>query len=156
MQNIKDFIYWEIINRMKGNNVNVVCAYIMHEGQLLTQTAQRNNIVNTNDSQKVVPGGKVDMGEKQIAAVHREVKEETNLNVDVLKKLGTVRNQRYELHCYLCIPMDISQMKIMEPNKQKSLQLEDLNADINWTPANKIAFNKFLPMLRNYKQYIRG
>ena len=56
MQNIKDFIYWEIINRMKGNNVNVVCAYIMHEGQLLTQTAQRNNIVNTNDSQKVVPG----------------------------------------------------------------------------------------------------
>lgn len=153
---IKDFLYWEVWNRLKGNNVNVVCAYIMHNDELLVQTAQRNEIIHTNDSQKVVPGGKVDKGESLTAAVHREVKEETNLNVDVLKKLGTVRNNRYELHCYLCIPMDISQMKVMEPKKQASLEFKPLIADINWTPANQVAFRKFFHMLKNYRQYIRG
>lgn len=153
---IKDFLYWEVWNRLKGRNVNVVCAYIMHNNELLVQTAQRNSIVNTNDQQCVVPGGKVEQGEKKISAVHREVKEETNLNIDVLKKLGTVRNNRYELHCYLCIPMDISQMRVMEPLKQKSLEFKPLDSEINWTPANATAAKRFMHMLKNYRQYIRG
>lgn len=156
MKPIKDFLYWEVWNRLKGRNVDVVCAYIMHNDELLVQTAQRNSIVNTNDKQCVVPGGKVEQGEKKIAAVHREVKEETNLNIDVLKKLGTVRNNRYELHCYLCIPMDISQMRVMEPLKQKSLEFKSLDSKINWTPANATAMKRFMHMLKNYRQYIRG
>lgn len=156
MKTVKDFLYWEVWNRIKGDNVKVVCAYIMHNDQLLTQTAQRNQIVNTNDYQKVVPGGKVEPGEKLIQAVHREVKEETNLNIDVLKKLGTVRNNRYELHCYLCIPMDISQMRVMEPMKQKSLEFLPLDSEIKWTPANATAAKRFMSILKNYRQYIRG
>ena len=156
LANVKDFLYWEVLNRLKGKNVDVVCCYLMHEDKLLIQTAQRNNFIHTNDTQYVVPGGKVDMGEKEFQAVHREMREETNLNVDILKKLGNVRNNQYELHCYLCVPMDVSQMRVMEPNKQKELKWVSLDEPINWTPANKTAFDRFSPVLKNYRQYIRG
>lgn len=32
---VKDFLYWEVLNRLKGKNVNVVCCYLMHEDKLL-------------------------------------------------------------------------------------------------------------------------
>lgn len=104
MKTVKDFLYWEVWNRIKGDNVKVVCAYIMHNDQLLTQTAQRNQIVNTNDSQKI----------------------------------------------------DISQMRVMEPMKQKSLEFVPLDSEIKWTPANATAAKRFMSILKNYRQYIRG
>ena len=52
---IKDFLYWEVINRLKGNNQDVVCAVIINDGKILAQTAQRNSLINTDDSQFVVP-----------------------------------------------------------------------------------------------------
>ena len=41
---IYDFIYWEIFNRLKKNNQDVVCAVIIKDHQFLAQTAQRNCI----------------------------------------------------------------------------------------------------------------
>lgn len=157
MQKIKDFLKWEVLGRLKGENVEVVCAYMMHEDKLLAQTAQRNALIGTNDTQYVVPGGKVEVkyGETQAQAVHREMREETNLNVDILRKLGTVRNNQYELHCYLCVPMDVTQMRVMEPGKQKELKWVSLDEKVNWTPANQEAFDRFKHILRNYRQYVR-
>lgn len=135
--NIKDFIQWEIINRLKGNNQDVVCAVIIHEDKILAQTAQRNAVINTDDTQYVVPGGKVEPNEPLNAAVHREIKEETNLNIDVIKKLGTTRNNKYKLHWYACSPTDVSLLKVVEPNKQKELKWISLEDEsINWTPKN--------------------
>lgn len=135
--NIKDFIQWEIINRLKGNNQDVVCAVIIHEDKILAQTAQRNAVINTDDTQYVVPGGKVEPNEALNAAVHREIKEETNLNIDVIKKLGTTRNNKYKLHWYACSPTDVSLLKVVEPNKQKELKWISLEDEsINWTPKN--------------------
>ena len=158
LKKIHDFLYWEILNKLKGNNVPVVCVCLMHEGKILAQTAQKNDILKTGDTQYVVPGGKVEVeyGEKPFQAVHREMKEETNLNVDILKKLGKDRNNKYELHWYLCVPMDISQLRIMEPGKQKELKFVDIeDKSINWTPGNKRMIDKFLPILKNYKSYIK-
>ena len=65
-QKIKDFLYWEVLNKLKGNNVPVVCVCLMHEGKILAQTAQKNATLGTGDTQYVVPGGKVEVahGEK--------------------------------------------------------------------------------------------
>ena len=71
-EKLKDFIYWEVLNRLKGNNQDVVCAVIINNDKILAQTAQKNNLINTDDTQYVVPGGKVEPGETLNAAVHRD------------------------------------------------------------------------------------
>ena len=140
----KEFVYWEIFNRLKGNNQDVVCAVIINQDKILAQTAQKNNIINTNDTQYVVPGGKVEHGETLNAAVHREIKEETNLNVDVIKKLGTTRNNKYKLHWFVCAPTDLSLLKVVEPLKQKELKWINLeDTSVNWTPKNYEALMKY-------------
>lgn len=156
IKRIKDFLKWEILNRLQGKNISVVCICIMYEDKILTQSAQKNTILNTDDRQYVVPGGKVDKGESLSAAAHRETKEETNLNIDILKKLGKTRNNKYELHWFLTVPMDVSQLNVNEPLKQKELKWVDINdKSVNWTPGNIIAINKFNKQISNYKQYIR-
>lgn len=155
IQAIKDFFYWEVINRLKGNNVPVVAIMLMRaDGQILAQTAQRNDVIGTNDTQYVFPGGKVEtkFGEKPIEAVHREMKEETNLNVDVMEKLGKTRNNKYELHWYLCVPMDLSTMYVVEPKKQKELKFVDMDdKSVNWTPGNQLALDKFKAKLKKFQ-----
>ena len=140
---LKDFIRWEIWNRLLGNNQDVVCAVIIHDDKILAQTAQRNAVIHTDDTQFVVPGGKVEVGESLNAAMHREVKEETNLNIDIIRKLGCVRNNKYKLHWFACRPTDISLLKVVEPNKQKELVWVTLNDDVNWTPKNREALAKY-------------
>lgn len=140
---LKDFFQWEIWNRLKGNNQDVVCAVIINNNKILAQTAQRNAVINTDDTQYVVPGGKVEAGESLNAAMHREIKEETNLNIDIVCKLGSVRNNKYKLHWFACRPTDVSLLKVVEPNKQKELVWVDLDDAINWTPKNKEALTKY-------------
>lgn len=148
-----DFLYWECFNRLKGNNQDVVCAAIIYDGKLLAQTAQRNNIIHTDDTQYVTPGGKVEPGESLIAAVHREIKEETNLNIDVVKKLGTVRNNKYKLHWFACRPTDISLLQVVEPQKQKELRWVNVaDSSVNWTPKNREALEKFRPQIEKIIQ----
>ncbi len=140
---LKDLFY-----RLKGNNQDVVCTVIIHNGKVLAQTAQRSSEVHTNDAQFVVPGGKTEPKEALETAVHREIREETNLEVEILKKLGTSRNNRYKLHWYVCAPIDVSKLKVVEPLKQKELKWVSLNDDqVNWTPKNRIALQKFKPQI---------
>ena len=144
LKKLNDFIYWEIWNRLKGNNQNVVCVVIIKDDKILAQTAQRNSLIHTADTQFVVPGGKVEPGEPLYSAGHRETKEETNLNIDIVKKLGTTRNNKYELHWYACRPTDISLLKVVEPQKQKELKWVSLDDEnVNWTPKNKEALMSF-------------
>ncbi|MEE6206772.1 MAG: NUDIX hydrolase [Alphaproteobacteria bacterium] len=150
---IKDFCYWEVYNRLKGNNQDVVCAVIVHENQILAQTAQRNAIIDTNDTQYVVPGGKVEPNETLNAAVHREIKEETNLNIDVIKKLGSTRNNKYKLHWFVCAPTDLSLLKVVEPLKQKELKWVSIDdTSINWTPKNAEALRHYKPQIEEIQQ----
>lgn len=144
VQQLKEFFYWEVFNRLKGNNQDVVCAVIVNEGKILAQTAQKNAVINTDDTQYVVPGGKVEPGETLNAAVHREIKEETNLNIDIIKKLGSTRNNKYKLHWFVCTPTDLSLLKVVEPLKQKELKWINLeDSSINWTPKNFEALTKY-------------
>ncbi|MBE6443545.1 MAG: NUDIX hydrolase [Alphaproteobacteria bacterium] len=155
-QKLKEFFYWEVFNRLKGNNQDVVCAVIVSQDKILAQTAQKNTVINTNDTQYVVPGGKVEPGETLNAAVHREIKEETNLNIDIIKKLGSIRNNKYKLHWFVCAPTDLSLLKVVEPLKQKELKWVNLNDySINWTPKNQEALMKYKNKIAAIQQSIK-
>ena len=155
-QKLKEFFYWEVFNRLKGNNQDVVCAVIVSQDKILAQTAQKNTVINTNDTQYVVPGGKVEPGETLNAAVHREIKEETNLNIDIIKKLGSIRNNKYKLHWFVCAPTDLSLLKVVEPLKQKELKWVNLNDySINWTPKNQEALMKYKNKIAAIHQSIK-
>ena len=66
------------------------------------------------------------------------------VNIDVLKKLGTIRNNKYKLHWFVCRPTDVSLLQVVEPQKQKELKWVDLDdASVNFTPKNKEALDKF-------------
>lgn len=149
INSVRDFIYWEVFNRLKGNNQDVVCAVVVYNNKILAQTAHRNAIIHTDDTQYVVPGGKVEPGETLNAAVHRELKEETNLNIDIVKKLGTVRNNKYKLHWFVCRPTDVSLLKVVEPEKQKELKWTNIDDEsVNWTPKNKEALVKYMRQIQ--------
>ncbi len=155
-QKLKEFFYWEVFNRLKGNNQDVICAVIVFQDKILAQTAQKNTVINTNDTQYVVPGGKVEPGETLNAAVHREIKEETNLNIDIIKKLGSIRNNKYKLHWFVCAPTDLSLLKVVEPLKQKELKWVNLNDySINWTPKNQEALMKYKNKIAAIQQSIK-
>ncbi len=155
IQTLKDFVYWEIFNRLKGNNQDVVCAVIINQDKILAQTAQKNKLIHTDDAQYVVPGGKVEVGETINAALHREIKEETNLNIDVVKKLGSTRNNKYKLHWFVCTPTDLSLLKVVEPEKQKELKWVDLeDTSVNWTPKNFEALAKYKPQISEVQKNI--
>lgn len=56
-----------------------------------------------------LPGGKIDYGESPMQALHREIKEETNLEVEVIKPLGMwyfFRTDKNQVVCttFLCYP----------------------------------------------------
>lgn len=62
-----------------------------------------------------IPGGRVEPGESDIAAVGREVAEETGLAVRVLHHVGTVHRpapdgRTYEIRDYLAVPVPVPAM----------------------------------------------
>jgi ADP-ribose pyrophosphatase YjhB (NUDIX family) len=160
---IANYLKWEIINKLKGNNQKVVCIFLLNDKEeIIAQTAQKNSLIGTTDTQFVLPGGKVEhkFKETEQQAVHREMKEEANINVDIVKKLGKVRNNKYELCMYLCVPMDLSTMQVMEPGKQKELKFVSMDdKSIAWTPTNQIAVDKYKKQILDfarsskYKEY---
>ena len=119
---------------------------------LLVQEAQEKCYGKWN-----LPAGHLDPNETIIEAAKREIKEETNLNIDVIKKLGTSRNNKYKLHWFVCTPTDVSLLKIVEPFKQKELKWVDINdSTINWTPKNSEALMKYKNQISNIQKEIRS
>jgi 8-oxo-dGTP diphosphatase len=74
-----------------------------------------------------LPGGFINEGEKEKEALIREVKEETNLQVKILRKIGVFdkagRDPRGNVHstAYKCIVEDISEMRSGDDSKEVEL-----------------------------------
>lgn len=83
-----------------------------------------------------IPGGAVEFGEKMESAVIREIKEELNIDIEILKQYGCAdyimlsENQHWVSGIFLCKIVE-GEPKIMEPGKCDEIgwyNLEDLGS----------------------------
>lgn len=141
-------IYGNLIKLPKEKFNLRVSAYgiVIHKEKIL--------LVNTRSSGKwFFPGGEVEIGEKIEAAISRELKEETGIEVEVEKFLTFKETyfyydpwdkawQNYSFY-YICKPLsfdltELNQIEFDEAEKPKWVELSKLQKDDFQPPANEI------------------
>ena len=118
--------------------IHVVAAVIVSDGQYLCMQRTRSHQAY-NSERWEFPGGKVQPGESDHAALLREIKEEMNWDIFVGQPIGTVTHEYpdfvIELTAYLCKPGD-GEFMMYEHLDSKWLTPEELPA-LNWTDADR-------------------
>lgn len=69
-----------------SNIINVTCAIILKENKILV--AQRSEKMKLPLKWEF-PGGKLEKNEDEVSCVKREVREEINIEIEIIKKLST-------------------------------------------------------------------
>lgn len=84
------------------------------------------------------PGGKVEIGENNEEALHREIKEELELDINNLEYLTTVEydypNFHLKMYCYIC-HISGGKLNLNAHNDAKWVELDELDNE-NWVPAD--------------------
>lgn len=97
------------------------------------------------------PGGKIEQGETEEAALKREIREELATEISVGEKLGTVEYDYPTFHltmeCFLCGVVS-GKLTLLEHENAKWLDANEL-ATLNWLPADKIILDKVAMFLRS-------
>lgn len=92
------------------------------------------------------PGGKVEKEEGREEALHREIKEELELDINDLEYLTTIdydySNFHLTMHCYLC-KISGGRLNLNAHNDAKWITLEELS-DEKWVPADILVVDKIL------------
>lgn len=105
----------------------VALALIEKEGKFLLINRQKPHLKLS----WAFPGGMIEDGESEEKAVIREVKEEVNMDVQVVKKLLSRKhpNTFVELVYFHCVPTSDSEPKVMEDYEIK---------EVKWVPAQEV------------------
>ena len=84
------------------------------------------------------PGGKIELGEIPEAAIVREIKEELDTEIEVVKLLDTVEYDYPQFHlsmdCFIC-KIKFGDLVLKEHEAAKWLTRENLNS-VDWLPAD--------------------
>lgn len=85
------------------------------------------------------PGGKVEPGETPQQAIAREIQEELNTRVEVMRELGSVETDYPTFHlsmkCFLCQVQE-GNLELLEHEAAKWLTRENLRS-VAWLPADR-------------------
>lgn len=115
--------------------IDVVCAIIEHEGKILV--AQRSETMKLPLKWEF-PGGKVEEGEDERAALKREIKEELNLDILVNRSLQEVEYHYPEfsvrLYPFLCTAEN-REVKLAEHKQVVWERIENLR-NYDWAAAD--------------------
>ena len=89
------------------------------------------------------PGGKIEPGEKREEALHREIKEELELDIENLEFLTTVDYDypkfHLTMHCYLC-SISGGTLHLNAHNGVKWVTLDEIDNE-KWIPADVAVVN---------------
>lgn len=92
----------------------------------------------------VLPGGSVEANENNIDALVREIKEETNLDIEIDRELWQVNNEFDERTQYIYLVSKYSG-NLMLGSPEKERQSEDNKYALEWHDINDLKTVKFFP-----------
>jgi 8-oxo-dGTP diphosphatase len=118
-----------------SNIINVTCAIIVIENKILvTQRSEKMKLPLKWE----FPGGKLEENESEIECIKREIKEEINIDIEVVKKLPS------SLYDYGAFKINLipfianyiqGEIKLLEHKDYKLLKKTEL-LDLNWAEAD--------------------
>lgn len=92
------------------------------------------------------PGGKIEEGESREEALHREIREELEVEIDDLQFLTKVDYDyptfHLTMHCFTCKMAD-GKVHLNAHNDAKWIGISELR-DQNWVPADVIVVNELI------------
>lgn len=125
------------------NMIQVTCAIIIKEDKILvTQRSEKMKLPLKWE----FPGGKLENGESETECIIREIKEELNVNIEVIKKLS---NSIFDYGSFQInlIPFIVKyysgEIILSEHKEYKWLEKSELNS-LDWAEADLPILNEFL------------
>ncbi|MCD0464087.1 (deoxy)nucleoside triphosphate pyrophosphohydrolase [Flavobacterium sp. ENC] len=125
--------------------INVTCAIILKDEKILV--AQRNEKMKLPLKWEF-PGGKLEFNESEIDCIKREVKEEININIEVLQKLSN------NIHDYGSFKINLipflthyisGEVKLAEHKDYKLVEKSEL-LNLDWADADLPIVEEFLKL----------
>lgn len=120
--------------------IEVVAAIIKNDDKILTTRRGYGDFENMWE----FPGGKMEPGETQEAALIREIKEELEVDIKITSFLTTVDynypNFHLTMHCFICT-IDGGELHLNAHNDAKWITLEELD-ELKWVPADIFVVEK--------------
>lgn len=117
--------------------IEVVAGVIYWKGLILCVQRPPNKY-NYISEKFEFPGGKVELGETQEAALHRELLEELNLSVIIKSFFCTVVHEypdfELTMHSFIC-EVESNELTLMEHIDYKWLKINELQA-LDWAAAD--------------------
>lgn len=120
--------------RQRMKTIRVVAAIIIEKGKVF---ATQRGYGEFKDGWEF-PGGKIELGEIPEAAIVREIKEELDTEIEVVKLLDTVEYDYPQFHlsmdCFIC-KIKSGDLVLKEHEAAKWLTKENLDS-VDWLPAD--------------------
>lgn len=120
--------------------IEVVAAIIKKDNKIFITRRGYGEFINMWE----FPGGKIEKGESKEEALHREIKEELELDINNLEYLTTI-DYDYDsfhltMHCYVC-SISGGVLHLNAHNDAKWVSLNELKNE-NFVPADVLVVNK--------------
>lgn len=120
--------------------VEVVAAIIKKEDKIFITRRGYGEFIDMWE----FPGGKIEIGESREDALHREIKEELELDINELEYLTTIDydypNFHLTMHCYIC-QISGGKLNLNAHNDAKWVTFDELNNQ-KWVPADILVIDK--------------
>lgn len=125
--------------------VEVVAAIIQHNDKILCVQRGENKLSYISKKYEF-PGGKIEQGESKEETIIREIKEELNMEISVIKEFITVNHEypdfHLTMHSYICSCENTS-VTLTEHIDYKWLSTSEM-AQLDWAAADIPIVNKLV------------
>lgn len=125
--------------------VEVVAAIIQHNDKILCVQRGENKLPYISKKYEF-PGGKIEPGESKEETIIREIKEELNMEISVIKEFITVNHEYPDfiltMHSYIC-SCETTSLTLTEHIDYKWLSISEMD-QLDWAAADIPIVNKLV------------
>ncbi len=125
--------------------INVTCAIILFENKILVTQRSENMMLPLKWE---FPGGKLEINESEINCIKREIREELNLEIEVLKKLSNsiFNYETFKINLIPFVANYVSGNIILTEHKDYKLLDKSELLNLDWAEADIPIVKEFLKL----------